>query len=153
MVDWMIEVLCNFNCDDLTFFLAVSMMDRYFDRATEVLGATDLHLIGVTAMFLASKYEDIFPLKMKTVFEKIGHEKIKIGEIKQKELQILATLSYKIQTPTALDFMKYYLLEMLDIHILSKTETAAKEAAVLRFNGFEPDEAQFESVKRIECDE
>jgi hypothetical protein len=31
MVDWMIEVLTNFKCDDLTFFLAVSMMDRHFD--------------------------------------------------------------------------------------------------------------------------
>lgn len=30
MVDWMIEVLMNFKCDDLTFFLAISLMDRYF---------------------------------------------------------------------------------------------------------------------------
>lgn len=30
MIDWMIEVLTNFKCDDLTFFLSTSMMDRYF---------------------------------------------------------------------------------------------------------------------------
>lgn len=30
MIDWMIEVLTNFKCDDLTFFLAVSLLDRYF---------------------------------------------------------------------------------------------------------------------------
>ncbi len=30
MVDWMIEVLTNFKCDDQTYFLAVSLMDRYF---------------------------------------------------------------------------------------------------------------------------
>lgn len=29
MVDWMIEVLTNFKCDDQTFFLAVSLLDRY----------------------------------------------------------------------------------------------------------------------------
>jgi hypothetical protein len=29
-------------------------------------------------MFIASKFEDIFPLKMKTVFEKIAHKKIEI---------------------------------------------------------------------------
>jgi hypothetical protein len=29
-------------------------------------------------MFIASKFEDIFPLKMKTVYEKIAHKKIEI---------------------------------------------------------------------------
>jgi hypothetical protein len=30
MVDWMIEVLTNFKSDDQTFFLATSLLDRYF---------------------------------------------------------------------------------------------------------------------------
>jgi len=29
MVDWMIEVLTNFKCEDQTFFLAISLLDRY----------------------------------------------------------------------------------------------------------------------------
>ena len=29
MVDWMIEVLTNFKCDDQTFFLSVSLLDRF----------------------------------------------------------------------------------------------------------------------------
>jgi hypothetical protein len=29
-------------------------------------------------MFIASKFEDIYPLKMKTVYEKIAHKKIEI---------------------------------------------------------------------------
>jgi len=29
MVDWMIEVLTNFKCDDQTFFVAVSLLDRF----------------------------------------------------------------------------------------------------------------------------
>ena len=73
MVDWMIEVLTNFKCDDQTFFIAVSLMDRYFKNCATSKDVSDLHLIGVTSMFLSSKFEDIYPLKMKTVFEKIGH--------------------------------------------------------------------------------
>jgi len=34
MIDWMVEVLTNFKCDDLTFFIAVSLMDRFF-KATQ----------------------------------------------------------------------------------------------------------------------
>ena len=73
MIDWMIEVLTNFKCDDQTFFLAVSLMDRYFKLTPEQKLLSELHVTGVTCMFVASKFEDIYPLKMKTVFEKIAH--------------------------------------------------------------------------------
>ena len=73
MIDWMIEVLTNFKCDDQTFFIAVSLMDRYFKGCKNIKLVGDLHLTGVTAMFVASKFEDIYPLKMKTVYEKIAH--------------------------------------------------------------------------------
>ena len=76
MVDWMIEVLTNFRCDDQTFFTAVSIMDRYFHAKDSVMEVSDLHLVGVTCMYMASKYEDIYPLKMSMVFEKIAHKKL-----------------------------------------------------------------------------
>ena len=49
------------------------------DKTCEV---TDLHIIGVTVMFIASKYEDYYPIKMKIVFEKIAHQKLQISDIK-----------------------------------------------------------------------
>lgn len=35
MIDWMIEVLTNFKCDDQTFFLSVNLMDRYLKNVTK----------------------------------------------------------------------------------------------------------------------
>ena len=113
MIDWMIEVLTNFKCDDQTFFLAVGLMDRYFKNCKHVKEVGDLHITGVTCMFMASKYEDIYPLKMKTVFEKIGHQKLDINTIKQLELDIVQTIDYKIHAPTVLDFLKVYLVDVL----------------------------------------
>ena len=135
MVDWMIEVLTNFKCDDLTFFLAVSLMDRYYKGCPKTLTVNDLHIIGVTSMFLASKYEDIYPLKMKTVFEKIGHGKIEVSRIKKLELDILKVIGYKIHSPTPLDFLKAYMVDVLGIEIQSKTLTKRKENSILRFLG------------------
>ena len=109
MIDWMIEVLTNFKCDDQTFFLAVSLIDRYFKNKTETREIGDLHIIGVTTMFIASKYEDIYPLKMKMVFEKIAHRKLSIEDIKTLELDILKSINYKIPAPTVLDFLRVYL--------------------------------------------
>jgi hypothetical protein len=61
-------------------------------------------------MFVASKFEDIYPLKMKTVYEKIAHQKIEIASIKSLELDIMKVIQYKIHAPTALDFLKVFLL-------------------------------------------
>lgn len=109
MVDWMIEVLTNFKCDDQTFFLSVSLLDRYFKSKSETREVSDLHIIGVTTMFVASKYEDIYPLKMKMVYEKIAHKKLPMERIKALEMDILKAINYRIAAPTSLEFLKVYL--------------------------------------------
>jgi hypothetical protein len=68
-------------------------------------------------MFIASKFEDIYPLKMKTIYDKIAHQKIDIERIKRLELEIMKAINYKIHAPTVLDFLKVYLVEVLGIQI------------------------------------
>jgi len=97
-------------------------------------------------MFLASKYEDITPLKMSTVFEKIGHSKLEISVIKKLELDIVKTINYKIHVPTVLDFLKTYLGEVLGISILSRTETRRKEDAIMKFKGAEDSKSSSDSI-------
>lgn len=134
MVDWMIEVLTNFRCDDQTFFIAISLQDRYFKNVPSQKEVSDLHVTGVTTMFVASKFEDIYPLKMKTVFEKIAHKKLDIQKIKTLELEIMKAIEYKIHAPTVLDFLKVYLVEVLGIEITNRTETKKKEERALAAN-------------------
>jgi hypothetical protein len=71
--------------------------------------------MGVTSMFIASKYEDVYPLKMKMVFEKIAHKKLPIEKIKSMELEMLKTINYRISAPTVIEFLKINLKEVLDI--------------------------------------
>lgn len=91
MVDWMTEVLnIAFKniCSDQTLFLAVSILDRYIqalEQRGQVFKASDLHITGVVCMFIASKYEDVQPLLMKTVYEKIGHSKLSKESLVAKE--------------------------------------------------------------------
>ena len=68
-------------------------------------------------MFLASKYEDVYPLLMKTVFNKIGHKKIPVDTIRARELEILRVLGFKIgASPTPFEFLEKYMDEILDKH-------------------------------------
>jgi len=56
MVDWMIEVLSSYKMGEECFFRSVKYMDEYFKKSTKNLEVSDLHLIGVASMFMASKY-------------------------------------------------------------------------------------------------
>jgi len=131
MVDWMIEVLTNFKCDDQTFFVAINLLDRYFKASLTELLVNDLHLLGVTAMFIASKYEDILPLKMKIVYEKIAHKRLEIDQIKATELRLLKAIHYRIAAPSVLDFLKIYLRFILDIEHVGNTSLTKQQKADL----------------------
>ena len=115
MADWMIEVLSNYNCDDLTYFESINIMDRYFKECNNkniVLVPEDLHLIGVTAMFISSKYHDIRPLRLKIVQEKIAHGKLTCEEIKNKEDEISRFLNFSFGLPSVWDFITIFIEEI-----------------------------------------
>lgn len=67
-------------------------MDRYFKESQGQLKSKDLHLTGLTTMYIASKYEEVIPLLMKTLLMKIGHSKFTLEQVQEKELEILQTL-------------------------------------------------------------
>lgn len=124
MVDWMVEVLTTFKTSDQTFFLAVNILDRYFKQSDRNLTSTDLHISGIISMFIASKYEDVIPLLMRTIINKIGHNKFEIPFIEDKELELLKTIGFKIGAPTVKEFLDRYCEELADI--LPKTDKFKK---------------------------
>lgn len=68
-------------------------------------------------MFMASKYEDLFPLLMKTVIKKIGHDKITDEQVRQRELYIFKALEFKIGgLPSTLEFLTSFIHRVLKDH-------------------------------------
>ena len=71
------SVVSNFNVfksEDHTLFLAVHIMDMYLYKNTSVMKSDDIHLLGLTCIFIASKFEDIIPIRMDSIVNKIGHK-------------------------------------------------------------------------------
>lgn len=65
--------------------MSVNLLDRFFKNVKKSLQSSDLHLSGMVAMFIASKYEDIAPLLMRTVVNKIGHGKFTVKDVTLRE--------------------------------------------------------------------
>ncbi len=111
MVDWMIEVMTNFKCSQQAFFVAISIMDKYYKSLSHKapVEVSELHISGVSSMLIASKYEDIYPLKLSVVYEKIAHRKIPTQDIKDYEFKILSELDFEVRAPTQYDFITIFM--------------------------------------------
>jgi hypothetical protein len=60
MLDWLIEVTSAYKCGPRTYFLAAKLFDKYLSArvGSVVLDDSEVHLIGLGALFTASKVED-----------------------------------------------------------------------------------------------
>lgn len=64
LIDWLNEVHLQFHLFTETFYLTVGIIDRYL-KAYTVTSRKHLQLVGVAAMFLACKYEEMYPPLLK----------------------------------------------------------------------------------------
>lgn len=107
MVDWMIEVLAQYQTSGQTFFLAVKIMDKFFQLSQTSFSNSKLHLIGVVSMFIASKFEDTYALRLSIVYEEIGHRLLTEKSIRKMEQEILKSMKFDIGIPNCSDFLGY----------------------------------------------
>jgi len=109
MIDWMVEVLAVYNCSNETFFLSVFILDFFIFKSPEIIKTEEIHCIGLTSMFIASKFEDLHPINMANILYKIGHNIFEEKQILSMEKKILETISFEnlIRTSTN-EFIKTY---------------------------------------------
>lgn len=58
LMDWLIEVHRKFELMPETLYLTVNIVDRYLSM--KVVRKRELQLVGISAMLIASKYEEIW---------------------------------------------------------------------------------------------
>ena len=100
MIDWMIQVFKVFQSGPETFFLGVSLLDRYLktkSEGCEFIGKDQLYLVGLGVIFISSKYQDVYPIRLEGLREKAGHYLYSKEDILKIEKDILLTLEFKIE--------------------------------------------------------
>ncbi|KAJ5352250.1 hypothetical protein N7452_001224 [Penicillium brevicompactum] len=103
LVDWLIEVHTRFRLLPETLFLAVNIIDRFL--SAEVVALDRLQLVGVTAMFIASKYEEVLSPHVAN-FSHVADETFSDKEILDAERHVLATLEYNMSFPNPMNFLR-----------------------------------------------
>lgn len=98
MVDWMFEVLFTLQKNFIfaTFFRAISILDFYLKHSLSGPTNEDLHLLGVTSMYISSKFEDQYPLNMVHFVRDACQGKFTPCDIRATEHAILQTFEFSI---------------------------------------------------------
>lgn len=59
LIDWLVEVHVKFDLSPETLYLTINLIDRFLSLKT--VPRRELQLLGVSALLIASKYEEIWP--------------------------------------------------------------------------------------------
>ncbi|KAI1638190.1 cyclin-like protein [Biscogniauxia mediterranea] len=103
LIDWLIEVHTRFHLLPETLFLAINIIDRFLSE--KVVQLDRLQLVGITAMFIASKYEEVLSPHVAN-FEHIADNGFTTAEILSAERFILTTLNYDLSYPNPMNFLR-----------------------------------------------
>ena len=114
LFDWLIEVHKKYKLSDNTLYITGNLIDRFTERKPE-LKRTKYQLLGVSALFIAGKYNDIYPPESKD-YSYITDDAYTKKEVVEMEMEILKELNYTITFPTQYNFLEIYrkLLNMDD---------------------------------------
>ena len=104
LIDWLIDVHFKFGFTDETLFLTVSIIDRYisFSQITRA----NFQLLGITALMIACKHEEIDLPKMDDFIYITDHAYVK-NEMIKMEYDVLNKLNFSFLYPSPIKFFEY----------------------------------------------
>ena len=103
LVDWLVEVHLRFHLLPETLYIAVNIVDRFL--SAKVVQLEKLQLVGITALFIASKYEEVLSPHV-TNFRNVADDGYTEVEILSAERYILQALNYDLSYPNPLNFLR-----------------------------------------------
>ncbi|XP_063700924.1 G2/mitotic-specific cyclin-B [Culicoides brevitarsis] len=106
LIDWISEVHLQFKLEIETFHMAVSIIDRYL-QVTSKVKRRELQLVGVTALFIASKYEELYPPEIND-FVYITDETYNKRQILDMEMVMFRALEFQLSKPLPIHFLRRF---------------------------------------------
>ncbi|KAJ9525418.1 hypothetical protein QJQ45_003183 [Haematococcus lacustris] len=103
LIDWLVEVAEEYKLCADTLYLTVNYIDRFLSLYP--VQRSQLQLVGVVCMWIAAKYEEIYPPNV-TDFCYITDNTYSKEQMVQMEETILKRLSYELTVPTAKTFLR-----------------------------------------------
>ncbi|KAI9917547.1 hypothetical protein PsorP6_012347 [Peronosclerospora sorghi] len=106
LVDWLIEVHQRFELETQTLHLTVNYVDRYLAQSS--VTSQRFQLVGVAALLIASKFEEIYPCDMDDLLY-ICERSYTKEDLINCERDLLNVFKFNLAVPSISSFLGYYL--------------------------------------------
>lgn len=104
LVDWICSVHAKYQtCTNETLYLAVSIIDHYLAKKT--IPKERLQLLGATAFFVASKFEEIYYPDVRDIVS-LCDDLYNKKDVLNMELDVLKTLDFALAQPLTIHFLR-----------------------------------------------
>jgi hypothetical protein len=104
VVDWMLEVCQDQQCQSQVFYLALNYMDRFLSK--KCIKKTHFQLLSTVCIFLSSKMCECVPIAAEKLLMYTDNS-VTLDELLQWEMMVLATLHWELSPVTALSFLEH----------------------------------------------
>jgi len=131
LFDWMMEVCMEFGLKRETYHYAINYVDRYLSAVLNV-PKIELQLIGVTALYMAAKVEEIYPPRVAS-FAKSTDGAYNTEQINAMELKMAKALKWLLTPPTLNTWANWY-MNQWDLYV-ERSEHAQNHPLIQSLNG------------------
>jgi len=105
LVEWIIDVHRKFRLMPETLYVTVFLIDQFL--SLQQIKKSQLHILGVTSLLIATKYEEIYPPELKDLLQ-VSENKFSRAEVLKMELDMLSVLQFQVQVPTSYRFLERF---------------------------------------------
>lgn len=107
LIDWLYEVSESYSLQTETAMIAVNYVDRFL--AIESISIERLQLLGITALFIAAKFQEIVPVAISEMVSLCADDQINEKAIIEMEVCITTRLGWNLSPPTSFTWLRMFL--------------------------------------------
>ncbi|XP_022924970.1 G2/mitotic-specific cyclin S13-7-like [Cucurbita moschata] len=132
LVDWLVDVHNKFELSPETFYLTINIIDRFLAR--KAVPRRELQLLGIGAMLIASKYEEIWAPEVND-FVCLSDRAYTNEQILTMEKRILGKLEWTMTVPTPYVFLARFIKASKDSdHEMENLVYFLAELGIMHYN-------------------
>ncbi len=88
-----------------TLYVCIGIIDKYF-QVVPAIPKKKMQVLGVTALHIAGKYEEIYPPELKHIIQVTGDKTLIKEDVVKMEFDIITALDFDFTYPSSLRFME-----------------------------------------------
>lgn len=106
LIDWLSELHLKFKLWPETLYVTVGLIDKFLQTEPN-FKKKDLQCLGITALHIAGKYEEIYPPELKH-YIRVTDNAISKEHVLRLEFKILQNLDFNVTFPSIFRFMERF---------------------------------------------